>query len=88
VSGETAIGWTDMTWNVGPVGCVHVTDGPNGECTNCYADTFHTKWHRLVEARQDAEGRTYAVWKSNGKRAPVQYLARLPGRASHESGEP
>lgn len=76
---DTAIGWTHhpdfpgggATWNVGAVGCLPCTDG----CLNCYASSLHNKWHGLVEARTDEQGQTFAVWKSTGKGAPLQYLS-------------
>ncbi len=60
MSGNTAIEWTDRTWN--PLtGCTRVSDG----CTHCYAFTLHDMRHEVYK-------RTGAVLP-NGKTMPKQY---------------
>ncbi len=60
MSGNTAIEWTDRTWN--PLtGCTRVSDG----CTHCYAFTLH-------DMRHEAYKRTGGVLP-NSKPMPKQY---------------
>lgn len=46
--GDSAIAWTEKTWNIAVVGC----DEVQPECDNCYARDWHNKWHRVREAKQ------------------------------------
>jgi protein gp37 len=42
--GKSSIAWCDRTWNVGLLGCTPTSEGPLGECSNCYARALHNRF--------------------------------------------
>jgi protein gp37 len=61
MSGKSAIGWTDLTWN--PLaGCTRVSRG----CDRCYAFTLHDMRHKLSVENN-------GVYPKSGRAIPKQY---------------
>lgn len=89
--GKTQIAWSDLTWNIGVVGCDEVNEG----CDNCYARDWHNKWARVRQKWQDLlddtnvegqpSGITRAYWVQQRDRTPLQYNAPFsPARRMRE----
>lgn len=72
--GESAIAWTEKTWNVGVVGCDEVNEG----CDNCYARDWHNKWARV--RAQTGNGPT----QYNAPFSPARRMVDVLGPAAYQ----